>query len=386
MTLKSEINPLNTYDVILTCDYSPWSKYHGGGQKSTHTIAEELCKLGLKVCVVYSKSLFEKIKIPQTNYDIQWTFFFAIKAGASPFRYLNGLSFFLKIKKLSAPNTIIHSNGGEGSLLGYIKKKRKFIYTNRYPNFKPKISNQNWSKKWTWVKIGIMQPRILAIVLGLSKADIVTCTSQFSKKQIKPFIQTKHPIRIIYNGIDPLFLKSDIPNYKNQKGILFFGRLTEEKGVKILLESYQKLPSYIQKNHPLTILGEGKLKHKVLQATKKYPITWKTWHYGEKLIQEIQKVKLVVLPSLEESFGNTTIETLALGQNLITSNQGSLSEILGNYGNQIKDISVEKLYQTILNHLSIPINLDKLLNQKKWACEQYSWNKVAKQYLLLYQS
>ena len=37
------------YDVIMTCNYSPWSAYSGGGQKSVHMLATAMSRQGMKV-------------------------------------------------------------------------------------------------------------------------------------------------------------------------------------------------------------------------------------------------------------------------------------------------------------------------------------------------
>ena len=76
------------YDVIMTCNYSPWSAYSGGGQKSVHMLATAMAKQGLRVAVVYSKGIGEKIKShPAPAYDVHWAGFFAFKPSiSSPLR------------------------------------------------------------------------------------------------------------------------------------------------------------------------------------------------------------------------------------------------------------------------------------------------------------
>src|SRR3954447_6259814 len=81
------------YDVIMTCNYSPWSGYSGGGQKSVHMLAGEMARQGLKVAAVYSKAPWEKIA-PHADplYDEHWAGFFAVRPGiSSPLRFLNGI-------------------------------------------------------------------------------------------------------------------------------------------------------------------------------------------------------------------------------------------------------------------------------------------------------
>src|SRR4051812_45995298 len=52
------------YDVVITCNYSPWSRYKGGAQKSVHMLASSLADEGKRVCVVYSKVPWETVPVP----------------------------------------------------------------------------------------------------------------------------------------------------------------------------------------------------------------------------------------------------------------------------------------------------------------------------------
>ena len=114
------------YDIILTSNYSPWSAYNGGGQKSTHMIASSLGEMGYKVAVVYSKGFFENIVIPQDlKYEVHWAFFWALRPGmSSPLRFLNSFSFRSVLNRISSKNTTIHSNGEEAALIKSVQKKK----------------------------------------------------------------------------------------------------------------------------------------------------------------------------------------------------------------------------------------------------------------------
>ncbi len=377
---------MKKYDVILTCNYSPWSTYSGGGQKSTHMVATELCNQGYSVCVVYSKGPFEKVTMPDVSYDIQWAFFFAIKPGISSiFRFLNGISFYRTIKKISTPQTIIHSNGDEGSLLGYIRNKKKFIYTNRYPNFDTYLFNNDWSKWTTWLKVTVRERRFTAMALAIFKADAITCTSKHSIEQVHAcFGIPKENLHLIYNGLDPVFMNQDSPDFSKQSGVLFYGRLTKSKGIDILVDAYKTLGSEIQQKHPLTIIGQGPLKNELERAAIGFPITFVDWSFGQELVNTINKSSLVVLPSLEESFGNTMLETLALGQSLITTNKGSLPEVLGEWGLQLDTVTVESISLAMQKKLYHPADPVKLNSQATWVAKNFSWKKTAQQFNTIY--
>ncbi len=349
-------------------------------------VATELCNQGHSVCVVYSKGPFEKVEVPKVPYDIKWAFFFAIKPGISSiFRFLNGISYYRIIKKISTSKTVIHSNGDEASLLGYIPNKRRFIYTNRYPNFDYYMFGNDWSKASTWIKITFRERRFTAMALAIFKADAITCTSKHSVNQVSEcFGISKDKIHLVYNGLDPVFMNQTLPQSNKQSGVLFYGRLTKSKGIDILLQAYKMLSVDIQQQHPLTIIGQGPLKSELEKQASGYPITFIEWSFGQGLVDTIKKASLVVLPSFEESFGNTMLETLALGQRLVTTDKGSLPEILGTYGTQISTIDPKSLHATITTLINSPVHSDILEEQILWINKEYSWKKTTQSFLKLY--
>ena len=377
----------DNFDVILTCNYSPWSSHTGGGQKSTHMVATEMANSGLKVCVIYSKSIFESVNVPEVNYHIKWAFFFAIKPGVgSYFRVLNGLSFYWVALRYSTSTTILHSNGEEGMLFGLIKKKKKFIYTNRFPYFPEYLGRINWNSPFSWLKVLFKEKRFFAMAVAMKWADVITCTSKYSAQNLAhSFNKIINDIHVVYNGIDPEFLNQELPNFDNQKGILFFGRLAKSKGVDILVEAFKLLDKKIKEKHKLTIIGQGPLEKSLIESAQLENIEIMGWMDSDDLITKIKAVKVVVLPSLEESFGNTMIETLVLGQRLITTEVGALKEVLGSYATRLRNLSVESLVDEIKGIISQKKSLVNLKQkQKKFFVDNYSWEKTCSKFQSLY--
>src|SRR5690606_29436989 len=59
--------------VIYTTNYSPWSRYFGGGQLSTHHLACGMARLGHDVHVIYSKAPLETPPVPSgLPYKLHW--------------------------------------------------------------------------------------------------------------------------------------------------------------------------------------------------------------------------------------------------------------------------------------------------------------------------
>ncbi|MFC1585533.1 glycosyltransferase family 4 protein [Fibrobacterota bacterium] len=381
---------MKQFDVILTCNYSPWSRYSGGGQKSTHQIATALANKGLSICVVYSKSPWEQVATPKDlPYSIKWAFFFALRPCiSSPLRFLNGISFYVTVRKICGAHTIVHSNGDEGGLLGFLPEKKKFIYTNRYPNFDSFLFHTDWKRAINWIRVFMREPRFAVMALAIRKADAVTCTSAFSLSQVKKCFGTAvKNLREIKNGIDPFFLGGTY-TYKNQKGLLYFGRLTHAKGIDVLLRAFCQLPAQLRKDQSVRIIGEGPyrkpLESLVSELGLDGQVLFEGWLDRRELVERILSHRVTVLPSREESFGNTMLEVLGLGAPLITTTAGSIPEITGPWGHKVPPDNVDQLSAAIRDELENIPSRERISQQISFVKSLYSWENAAEQFMELY--
>jgi glycosyltransferase involved in cell wall biosynthesis len=380
------------YDLVLTANYSPWSRYSGGGQKSVHMIATEMAKQGLKVAVVFSKVPWETVKVPEgLLYDVHWALFLALKPGiSSPLRFLNGIPFLFKVRALSGPGTVLHGNGDESSLLWLIGRllgrKKKFVYTNRYPEFPTFLHGADWRRLSTWIRIFFREPRFPALALAVRRCDALTVTSTSSLHQVmESFGPEAERGQVVPNGVDPLALELPMES-SSRSGVLFFGRLTKAKGPDLVLEAYALLPEALRKDHPLRILGNGPLKADLEKRAQALGVSadFHGWKSGADLAREILAAKVVCLPSREESFGNTVAETLALGQALVTSTAGSIPEVAGPFGRQVEGESPAALADALRADLEAPATVGGRAEQREYVRNRFSWAKTAERFREIY--
>ncbi|MEO7779779.1 MAG: glycosyltransferase family 4 protein [Fibrobacteria bacterium] len=381
--------PTRGFDVILTCNYSPWSRYSGGGQKSVHMLATEMARQGLSVAAVYSKAPWERIAPhAETEYATHWAGFFAMRPGiSSPLRFLNGILFYFKVRSLSRGNSVLHGNGDEASLLWLIRNKRKFVYTNRYPEFPAFLAGRDWARLRTWAAIFFREPRFVAMALGARRADMVTVTSAYSLQEARiAFDLDSAKMAVIPNGVDPLYLTTPMEPEPG-RGVLFYGRLTKAKGPDLALESYARLPADLRALHPLRMVGNGPVRAELEARAKALGlkgVEFLGWRCGEQLVHLIASSGAVCLPSREESFGNSVAETLALGQSLVSTRAGSIPEVAGPWGS----------LRAPENSAELSIRLEEALRrQRPWMerCRQreyvrakYSWGRAARRFRSLF--
>jgi len=181
------------------------------------------------------------------------------------------------------------------------------------------------------------------------KVKLFICPSEFLISKLKE-MGFKQKIIHIPN---PIILKEYIPIYNSSdRSIVYFGRLSKEKGVDILLESVKGL------NVCLKIIGDGSERNKLEEKSKIENIN--NVYFSKRiieqtqLIQEVSKSIFSVSPSVcYESFGYSILESFCLGKTVIASDIGAFPELVkdGENGLLFKAGCVESLREKI-NFLS----------------------------------
>lgn len=154
------------------------------------------------------------------------------------------------------------------------------------------------------------------------QVDLFICPSEFYRKKLTEGNFTKSPIVTLRNPLplDTVFER----NETNEGYILYFGRLSPEKGVKTLIEAAIKCGCH------LMILGTGPQEEELKELAKDAEnIEFKGFQTGEALHKFVKNSKCVVLPSeWYENGPYSAMEAMALGKPLIVSNYGGLPELV----------------------------------------------------------
>jgi glycosyltransferase involved in cell wall biosynthesis len=189
---------------------------------------------------------------------------------------------------------------------------------------------------------------------------------------------------VIPNGLDPSF--QDLAfSEAGQRGVLFFGRLAANKGAGQALEAWLRLPEALQRAHPLTFAGDGpllaRLQRRAADAGAGEGVRFAGWLGGSELAQAILSNRLVLLPSLEESFGNAILETLATGQELVTTTACAIPEIAGPFGILVPPGNVDALAAGLERGLARVRDAQEIARQRRYFLDRFSWDQVARDYL-----
>lgn len=216
--------------------------------------------------------------------------------------------------KLICPNYRLFSRGQ----VCYKCQSGKF-----YNCFLNKCIKNSWLKSFLVMNEAYLNNRCLKFY---DKIDRFIAPSQYMRNTCLKYGIPENRIALVYNFIDA---GKELINHNNADYILYYGRLSKEKGIESLI----KAMTMINQNTKLKIVGQGpefsnfrflisrfKLNNKIELLDSKY---------GDELNQIIAQAKAVIVPSLwPENMPYGILEALALGKVVIASRIGGLPEII----------------------------------------------------------
>jgi len=154
------------------------------------------------------------------------------------------------------------------------------------------------------------------------------CTSP-SKFLIQKSRDYKFPKAIAHlpYGLDPDDYQ---PGYESKNYILFYGRLSSEKGVQTIIRALARIKDL---QTPLYIVGQGNYEVNLKAGVKRLGLTEKVkflgFKTGEDLHKLVREAKFVVVPSLwYENSPLTIYESLALGTPVVGAYRGGIPELI----------------------------------------------------------
>lgn len=161
-------------------------------------------------------------------------------------------------------------------------------------------------------------------------ADGIIVNSEQNKSHfISVARMNANKVKVIYSGIDIdkfSAIKVDMP--KSQKFVIgAVGRLSPEKGHIYLLNALTHLKNF---DFECVIVGDGPLRFELEEFVRQEELNEKVSFLGFRndVAQIMSSMDVVVLPSLDETFGLTIVEAFVLKKIVIASNVGGIPELV----------------------------------------------------------
>ena len=246
---------------------------------------------------------------------------------------------------------LTHYRAGNGCHAAYLARRKKDVSLIRYLSFH-------------------LNPLHILTKLSEHKTfeapskTIIICNSHLVKQEILHFYPKTNPNRllVIHNGVEWEQLQADFQqkllapkSLSSPPHLLFIGHEWQRKGLDKLLTALALL-----KDHQfiLTVIGRERHPQYFINIAKQYGIHHKVrFHPTEQNpIPFYKSANIAVLPSRYDPFANVTVEALAMGLYVITTNANGGSEAIISHTNGCvidEEAQPQLLAKTILSAFDV---------------------------------
>jgi glycogen synthase len=171
---------------------------------------------------------------------------------------------------------------------------------------------------------------------GFQGADLVIAISNFVKNRlVNQYYVDPAKIRVVYNGVDDgagIAVSTERNHFKDEKIVLFLGRVTLQKGPDYFLEAAAKV-AQVMPSVKFILAGTGDMLPRMIERAAELGIgnrvIFPGFVNGREVGDRLYKMAdLFVMPSVSEPFGIVPLEAMRMGTPVIISKQSGVSEIL----------------------------------------------------------
>jgi glycosyltransferase involved in cell wall biosynthesis len=168
---------------------------------------------------------------------------------------------------------------------------------------------------------------------GMARADRVVCVSHLTANIVQHrYGVPKGKIDVVYNAVESNGNGFQMtPIGRNEKIVLFLGRVTMQKGPEYFLKAAKKVVEKYDKVR-FVIAGSGDMIRQCIQLAADLRlgrfVTFTGFLQGQDVEKIFQMADLYVMPSVSEPFGIAPLEALSHNVPVIISKQSGVSEVL----------------------------------------------------------
>lgn len=249
----------------------------------------------------------------------------------------------------------------------------------------------------------LVEPRNQVFLSGqvrksASRASLVATISENSKREICSLYSLRDDrVKVFYPAVDrTLYYRRPAVEIKRMKTkydikgdyILFVGNIEPRKNLKNLLLAYEQFPLDLQEKTSLLLIGaEGWQNSDILEIISRLQKQGKSIRMPAKSVPDkdlpalYSGAKLFVYPSIYEGFGIPPIEAMACGTPVVSANNSSLPEAVGEAALMVDAQSVSDI-SSKMSLLLGNIDLQKKFIKKGYQqINKFSWDDSAKKFL-----
>jgi glycogen synthase len=225
---------------------------------------------------------------------------------------------------------------------------------------------------------------------GMERADKIIAVSHFTRNTvISRYGINPDKVEVIYNGLERNgnWSLNDTNIEKNEKIVLFLGRITMQKGPEYFLRAAKKVLE-VMDNVRFVMAGSGDLMHRTIELAAELGIGQKVLFTGFLRGDDVQKIykmaDLYVMPSVSEPFGIAPLEALDHDVPVIISKQSGVSEVL-THALKVDFWDVDEIANKIVAVLKYPPLRLTLRSHGNYEVRKLRWRDSAAKCVKIYE-
>lgn len=230
---------------------------------------------------------------------------------------------------------------------------------------------------------------------GIKKGTAIIAVSQSTKNDLIHYLNIpEEQITVVYEGLDHHVFHPVSRRIIDLPYVLFVGSEHPRKNFAGLLKTFRQLKdSSGYKELKLVKVGRAGGSEadfraqtmKVVQALGlKDEVIFTEFVPAAELVAYYAGARVFVLPSLYEGFGFTVLEAMACACPVITSNNSSLPEVVGDAGIMVNPWDTDSLTRALIQVLTDGGLRQRLITKGLAQAKKFSWEKTASETLAVY--
>ncbi len=226
---------------------------------------------------------------------------------------------------------------------------------------------------------------------GMHAAARIICVSHLTRNVVlKHYGVDPRKVEVVYNAIDedgagaaPL-----PPISRDEKIVLFLGRITMQKGPEYFLAAARRVLE-VMDNVRFVMAGSGDMARRMIERAAEMGIGHKVLFPGFLRGEDIRRVfnmaDLYVMPSVSEPFGITPLEALSHDVPVLISKQSGVAEVL-THALKVDFWDVDEMANKIVAVLRHPPLQSTLRDHGSFEVQRFNWVDSARNCVAVYRA
>jgi glycogen(starch) synthase len=226
--------------------------------------------------------------------------------------------------------------------------------------------------------------------MGMERASKVITVSHYTRSiVVSRYGIPGDKVEVVYNGVERSgnWTMTDTVIKRDEKIVLFLGRITMQKGPEYFLQAAKKVLE-VMDNVKFVMAGSGDMMYRAVELAAQLGIGHKVLFTGFLRGGDVRRIyqmaDLYVMPSVSEPFGIAPLEALDNDVPVIISKQSGVSEVL-RHALKVDFWDVNEMANKIVAVLKYPPLQMTLRNHGNFEVRKLRWRDAARRCLQIYE-